>query len=183
MVSSFIAGRLISLTSSQTQGEAFDPIMDENPELSNFRKQWQEEVRNRGQGSGGHQHQQLPSQSQQRASFSHPFRRRLPSFNSTLPPRLTHSRHNSGDARPTHDESLVPSHPETDIEQEALSASASTGQKAPILHPDEFAADKGTPRTALEHYERAAEKESQGSLGESLSLYRKAFRVNLDSMF
>jgi F-box protein 9 len=33
------------------------------------------------------------------------------------------------------------------------------------------------PRTALEHYEKAVEKESQGSLGDSLNLYRKAFRV------
>ena len=35
----------------------------------------------------------------------------------------------------------------------------------------------GTPHSALEHYEKAVEKESQGSLGESLSLYRKAYRV------
>lgn len=33
------------------------------------------------------------------------------------------------------------------------------------------------PRSALEHYEQAVEKESQGSLGDSVSLYRKAFRV------
>jgi len=33
------------------------------------------------------------------------------------------------------------------------------------------------PRSALEHYEKAVERESQGSLGESLNLYRKAFRV------
>lgn len=35
----------------------------------------------------------------------------------------------------------------------------------------------GEPVTALDHYERAVEKESQGSLGDSLMLYRKAFRV------
>lgn len=42
--------------------------------------------------------------------------------------------------------------------------------------------DKGpeAPRTALEHYERAVEKESQGNLGESLNLYRQAFRVRSD---
>lgn len=33
------------------------------------------------------------------------------------------------------------------------------------------------PMTALEYYERAVEKEVQGSLGDSLTLYRKAFRV------
>lgn len=34
------------------------------------------------------------------------------------------------------------------------------------------------PSSALEHYERAVEKENQGSLGDSVSLYRKAFRVS-----
>lgn len=38
--------------------------------------------------------------------------------------------------------------------------------------------DVVAPGSALEHYERAAEKESEGKLGESLRLYRKAFRVN-----
>lgn len=33
------------------------------------------------------------------------------------------------------------------------------------------------PQSALEHYEKAVEREDQGSLGDSLSLYRKAFRV------
>jgi F-box protein 9 len=33
------------------------------------------------------------------------------------------------------------------------------------------------PRSALEHYEKAVERESQGNLGDSLSLYRKAFKV------
>ncbi|KAF2018393.1 hypothetical protein BU24DRAFT_343096 [Aaosphaeria arxii CBS 175.79] len=34
------------------------------------------------------------------------------------------------------------------------------------------------PRSALEHYEKAVEKESQGSLGDSLNLYRKAFKLD-----
>lgn len=33
------------------------------------------------------------------------------------------------------------------------------------------------PSSALEHYERAVEKENSGSLGDSLLHYRKAFRV------
>ncbi len=35
------------------------------------------------------------------------------------------------------------------------------------------------PGSALDHYEQAVEKEAQGSLGESLRLYRKAFRVSI----
>lgn len=33
------------------------------------------------------------------------------------------------------------------------------------------------PQSALDHYEKAVERESQGSLGDSLNLYRKAFHV------
>lgn len=33
------------------------------------------------------------------------------------------------------------------------------------------------PSTALEHYERAVEKETQGQLGDSIQHYRKAFKV------
>ena len=39
----------------------------------------------------------------------------------------------------------------------------------------------GYAHSALEHYERAVEKESLGSLGESVDLYRKAFKVCLHS--
>jgi F-box protein 9 len=35
------------------------------------------------------------------------------------------------------------------------------------------------PNSALEHYEKAVEKEDQGSLGDSVSLYRKAFKVSI----
>lgn len=33
--------------------------------------------------------------------------------------------------------------------------------------------------SALEHYEKAVEKEDQGSLGDSVGLYRKAFKVSV----
>ena len=34
------------------------------------------------------------------------------------------------------------------------------------------------PTSALEHFERAVEKEAEGNLGDSLSHYRKAYRVS-----
>ncbi|KAK5056574.1 hypothetical protein LTR84_012106 [Exophiala bonariae] len=45
---------------------------------------------------------------------------------------------------------------------------------------DDFSARGSTkePKSALEHFERAVEKESQGSLGDSLSHYRKAYRLD-----
>lgn len=33
------------------------------------------------------------------------------------------------------------------------------------------------PQSALDHYEKAVERENQGSLGDSVALYRKAFKV------
>ncbi|QDS71477.1 hypothetical protein FKW77_004294 [Venturia effusa] len=36
------------------------------------------------------------------------------------------------------------------------------------------------PTTALDHYEKAVEREGQGSLGDSVALYRKAFRMDPD---
>lgn len=38
---------------------------------------------------------------------------------------------------------------------------------------------RAEPETALEHYEMAVEREGQGSLGDSVRLYRKAFRVSV----
>ena len=35
-----------------------------------------------------------------------------------------------------------------------------------------------TPSTALDHYEKAVEREEQGNLGDSVSLYRKAYRLD-----
>lgn len=45
---------------------------------------------------------------------------------------------------------------------------------------DEFSTQSmaNEPKSALEHYERAVEKESQGNLGDSLSHYRKAYRLD-----
>ncbi|KAI4711258.1 hypothetical protein J4E89_003823 [Alternaria sp. Ai002NY15] len=39
-------------------------------------------------------------------------------------------------------------------------------------------AEEAEPTSALEHYEKAVEKESQGSLGDSVDLYRKAFKLD-----
>ncbi|KAG9192229.1 hypothetical protein G6011_10963 [Alternaria panax] len=39
-------------------------------------------------------------------------------------------------------------------------------------------AEETEPTSALEHYEKAVEKESQGSLGDSVDLYRKAFKLD-----
>lgn len=49
-----------------------------------------------------------------------------------------------------------------------------------LPEPEHAESSKGVakePQSALEHYEKAVERETAGNLGDSLDLYRKAFRV------
>jgi F-box protein 9 len=48
------------------------------------------------------------------------------------------------------------------------------------IEDDEFSSKKTTkePKSALEHFERAIEKEDQGNFGDSVSHYRKAYRLD-----
>lgn len=86
----------------------------------------------------------------------------------------------------------------------AASGPAATKRNLPVIDDDEYylhgqsfdgppptsasghllsdAPGKGVERpliSALDHYEEAMEKEAQGNMGESLRLYRKAYRVSL----
>ena len=51
-----------------------------------------------------------------------------------------------------------------------------SGEDVEATHPDNIGSRE--PRSALEHYEKAAERETDGNLGDSLNLYRKAYKVN-----
>jgi F-box protein 9 len=70
-----------------------------------------------------------------------------------------------------------------DDEDEALVQPPSFDEPAPTgsTSVQERGSAKGLaktePVTALEHYEKAVEREAAGNLGDSLRLYRKAFRV------
>ena len=53
------------------------------------------------------------------------------------------------------------------------------GLKIQNVDDDDFTRPtRHEPQSALEHFERAVEKESQGSLGDSLTHYRKAYRLD-----
>lgn len=49
------------------------------------------------------------------------------------------------------------------------------GEAGERIHPS----NKQEPHSALDHYELAVERESEGSLGDSLNHYRKAYRVRI----
>lgn len=125
--------------------------MDANPELESFREQWRAEVRARNPAASGTQ-------------------QRLTTSDHAESSRATIAR----SSRPTHLSSGKPKVHDTDEDYvEARTFDA--------LESEEVVQQEGDvnkePVTALEHYEQAVEKEAQGSLGDSLHLYRRAFRV------
>ncbi|ESZ96969.1 hypothetical protein SBOR_2651 [Sclerotinia borealis F-4128] len=132
---------------------------DSNPELETFRKQWQEEVTRRANVA---QSQSLPGQNIQVAG---------PSNLSPSPPRPK----NTYDASKTTDEDDA-------VETQPLHFDSPSGAPGGVeddgIHRHGKKNGISEPQTALEHYEKAVEREVQGSLGDSLDLYRKAFRLD-----
>lgn len=120
-----------------------------NPELENFRKQWQEEVSARSKGG--------PSSSGAKNVSS----------GSSRPERDPPSVYSIE----VHSGALLDGHGYHDLEdQDEL---RKLGEEGEGIHPS----NRTEPHSALEHYEKAVERESQGNLGDSLALYRKAYRV------
>lgn len=127
-------------------------------ELEQFRKQWKAEVSSRARSkpaaAGQLERGTEASSSKQSASR-------------TGGPASSHSR-GPRDAHDGHDEVAPLSY--HDLEERE------TGRK---VGDDNYGrSSRQEPQTALEHYEKAVEKEGQGNLGDSVSLYRKAFRLD-----
>jgi F-box protein 9 len=135
---------------------------DPNPELENFRNQWRKEVsaRTKGTAKESEKKQSRPSVPT-RASFKN--------AKDPIPPPSaanTSAAHNEDDV-----DGLDPK-TYHDLEDTDNRRRLDSNQ-----YPSSSVDANTTPISALEHYEKAVEKESQGSLGDSLSLYRKAYRV------
>ncbi|KAK4152238.1 putative glycerol transporter protein [Chaetomidium leptoderma] len=137
---------------------------ESNPDLESFREQWRAEVRAKhvAPGSSGQQQQQQratagPSATQPRTA---------PVTGPKGKPLQTAQKSTTQE----HDDDYAPSQP---FDEPAATAPESAPETA---HPE--APEKGEPRSALEHYEKAVEKEVAGNLGDSLRLYRKAFRMD-----
>jgi F-box protein 9 len=131
---------------------------ESNPDLESFRQQWRAEVSARSKAGPSKAHAkevvaQKPSRKQPRSS-----RFALQSF-------------------PNGEEHNKEGLSNTPTFQGGISH---TGESSAGIEDAENVGNKGKsrePRSALEHYERAVEREAQGNLGDSLDLYRKAFRV------
>ncbi|KAJ0104160.1 F-box domain-containing protein [Diaporthe amygdali] len=124
-----------------------------NPELESFREQWRAEVRARNAAPSGSQQQASSSSSHANGSQT----------TASLPPRPAHL--GAGRAKVL----------ETDDDYVQAIAFDEADPQSAARQPERESTD---PVTALDHYEHAVEKEGQGSLGDSLRLYRKAFRMD-----
>src|SRR4051794_38520334 len=114
-------------------------------ELESFREQWRAEVSARAKGERGNKEPQ----------------------SSTAGPSKSNRRPPAAPRIPTEKESK----PSEDLEVEPQSYHDLGTSSGGVEHGE---SSKKEPHSALEHYEKAVERETQGSLGDSLDLYRKA---------
>lgn len=130
---------------------------DTDAELEAFRRQWREEVSARSK-------QQRPEAAPSNRQHRHP----PPSASAPKPNPSQQQGHDQQD----------------DQEEAAPQVYYDLADKDAELRLDahEQALARGAlkkdPQTALEHYEKAVEKETQGSLGDSVALYRQAFKMD-----
>ncbi|KAF1988304.1 hypothetical protein K402DRAFT_453000 [Aulographum hederae CBS 113979] len=123
-------------------------------ELENFRRQWREEVSARNK-----QQTTATASGQTSSSGVAPSRA---GTQAVQPPASSQSNHH------VHDE-LEPRTYHDLVEKEM-------GRK--LDDPTHGTSSSKEPVSALDHYEKAVERETQGSLGDSVRLYRKAFKMD-----
>ncbi|CAG8075626.1 unnamed protein product [Penicillium salamii] len=127
--------------------------MEDNAELESFRRQWREEVTRRS-----------------RPKTSTP-----PAPTPTAPPlsRLPPTRHEASHRNEVEEEGP----PLASFDPDELAQQVGELSVEPAA--EDFSRREAVePTSALEHFERAVEKEAEGNLGDSLSHYRKAYRLD-----
>lgn len=142
-------------------------VEDTQHELEQFRNQWREEVTARSKGATSI-HQRNPTRPQPSA------RRGSSTSKLTVPPREYAKNEEEHE-----EESSELVRREGYHYIEGKDEARRLGEDTIGSHPSNHLVRE--PRSALEHYEKAVEKEDQGNLGDSLSHYRKAYRVRLVS--
>ncbi|KAI4124862.1 MAG: hypothetical protein LQ338_004588 [Usnochroma carphineum] len=130
-----------------------------NPDLESFRKQWQEEVTARLKAK-----EQTPKDGKEYAALEQPER-------STATVALAPGAVPKDDGEPIDGIGTQAYHDLEDKEDARRLGSGGTGAHLSSQPAEE-------PKSALEHYEKAVEREDQGNLGDSLRLYRQAFRLD-----
>lgn len=143
---------------------------DANTDLERFREQWKKEVTARSKGistrKGGHSTQTpgpLTTGTEEALAAKRP-------------PQYTRIEEVERGKDEAEQEVLNDVVPYNYHDLEDRDEARRLGVKGDGVHPS-VAASK-TPSTALDHYERAVEREEQGNLGDSVSLYRRAYRLD-----
>jgi F-box protein 9 len=142
-----------------------DPNQPTNTEaeLESFRQKWREEVTARSKGKAPVA-SATPANTGAVSSKPRPNRSNAPDISSS-----SHARQRS-----VEEADDVNPHVYQDLgeKQHGRRLDETSAETAAAL------AANSEPNSALEHYEKAVEKESEGRLGDSLNLYRKAFKVS-----
>lgn len=138
-----------------------------NPELEHFRKQWKEEVtaRSKGASSKGESKDARPLGSLKGGSAT--------DSSTKAPTSSSWSFANLRKDEEIWDGLQTQSYHDLENKDDARRL----GEEGTGIHPEGHRTRD--PRSALEHYEKAVERETEGNLGDSLNLYRKAFRVHI----
>ena len=134
-----------------------------NSELESFRAQWRAEVQAKHAAPGSSRQQQQLQQTAARPSTAG-----------------TRTKTATGPlGKPPQPSQKPPSQElgDDDVLSRSFDELVAASPAAPLQTAQLKAPETGEPVSALDHYERAVEKEAAGSLGDSLRLYRKAFRV------
>ncbi|RDW90578.1 putative F-box protein (Pof7) [Aspergillus mulundensis] len=134
--------------------------MADNAELESFRRQWREEVSRKTKPNNA------PGPS-----------RSTPGRPTAAQPRHFPPTRHEAFARKEEDEEGPAAYSQNDIAQrlDRLSLAKPEEEDAFHLHSRKPRAE---PTSALEHFERAVEREAEGNLGDSLQHYRKAYRLD-----
>lgn len=142
-------------------------------ELESFREQWRAEVQSKTPGSRNQPPQAVagPSAGQLRAQHkSHPKSQPPRPQKGSEPSGKQHSATGKKAAQHDSDDDEYVAHSFDEPAPAALST---------LPGQAEGGEDKGNePVSALEHFEQAVEREAAGNLGDSVRLYRKAYRVS-----
>jgi F-box protein 9 len=130
--------------------------MDDNAELEYFRRKWREEVSSRQDRATG-----ASASASQPATTSSAHQLHFPP---TQHEAANRKEEEFDDGDHTGFDGLV---------QQTRQLSLHTAEDDSFQN-----SPQREPRSALEHFEKAVEKEAEGRLGDSLTHYRKAYRVN-----
>ncbi|MCJ1473335.1 hypothetical protein MMC13_001986 [Lambiella insularis] len=136
---------------------------DTHVELERFRKQWREEVVARTKAGTSSQQIGAKPEARRRSSVQAIRPRPAPSIGHDTKQTVDEDSHVSQYPTAYHD--LEDKDERRRLEEDTVG-----------IHPSHDRIHE--PQSALEHYEKAVEKETQGSLGDSLTHYRKAYRLD-----